>query len=509
MPRYFYDSIKSHAANAPDKAAVIDGETTLTYRQFLERVEKFSGALGGLALSPESKLGILCLNQAENLVAIFAALLKGVPFVPLNPLLTPQDLAFIVRDAKIDILLVDGVFVKQETRPFFQLFRHKILAGACADPGFLGDGAIGFGDFIGSADRRDGLKAHARAAGIPDAILYTSGTTAQPKGVMLDESQFYLNTGAFLDYLKLGHEERCIVALPLFHSFGNIMAMTLARVGGCLILLRQFAPKTILADIARHRATVLPLVPTIYAFLIDLYSRGGYDVSSLRLCISGGASLPETMLKRVEKTLGVTVIEGYGLTETSPVIAVNKTSEGSVPGSVGYVLSNVEIKIIDDAGNPAERGQVGEILVRGPTVMPGYWNRPEETREILTADGWLKTGDLGHLDERNRLYISAGRKKDIIIRAGENISPLAIENALSNHPEVMEVAVVGVTHQRKGEQVKACIVLRPGGSATEQDLKNYCRKKLPAFMVPDIIRLYEALPKTATGKILKSQLREG
>jgi long-chain acyl-CoA synthetase len=287
-----------------------------------------------------------------------------------------------------------------------------------------------------------------------------------------------------------------------------MIALLILRVGGTLILLPQFQPKTILTTIDQHRATVLPLVPTIYSFLVQLVARGEYDVSSLRYCISGGAALPHAMLHKVEDSMKVTVLEGYGLTETSPVISVNTIQGGSVVGSVGPVLPDVELKIVDEQGQAVPQGDVGEIIVKGPTVMPGYWKLPEENREVLTENGWFKTGDLGHLDEQGRLYISAGRKKDLIIRAGENVAPLAIENVLINHPALMEAAAVGIPHQRLGEQVVACVVLGEGQQVTESELKKYCQEKLPPFSVPDRFQFYEALPKNTVGKILKTQLRE-
>ena len=338
--------------------------------------------------------------------------------------------------------------------------------------------------------------------------MYTSGTTAKPKGVMLNESMFDNNSKGVEAHLPLQPEDRAIMALPLFHSFGNMIALLILRVGGTLILLPQFQPKSILTAIDRYQATVLPLVPTIYSFLVQLVARGEYNVSSLQYCISGGAALPHAMLHKVEDLMKVTVLEGYGLTETSPVISVNTIQEGSVVGSVGPVLPDVQLKIVDEQGQAVPQGDVGEIFVKGPTVMPGYWKLPEESREALTADGWFKTGDLGHLDEQGRLYISAGRKKDLIIRAGENVAPLAIENVLINHPALMEAAAVGIPHQRLGEQVVACIVLKEGHQATESELKKYCREKLPPFSVPDHFQFYETLPKNPVGKILKTQLRE-
>lgn len=507
MALEFYNLIKNHADRAPDHPAIIDGGTTLTYGQLLEQIERFAGGLSDLKLNPQSKLGLLCLNQKEFLVALMGAFLKGLPVIPYNFLLTPEDLVYITRDAGIDTVVADSAFIKPETVPFIQSFKNKIVVGP-ADTTGLGDGTQTYENFLENGDRSKADSRHERADSIPDVILYTSGTTAKPKGVMLDESQFAANSRDSLVHIPVTSADRIIVALPLFHSFGNIMALIVFRVGGTLILLKQFAPKSILQSITDHKATILPLVPTIYSFLVDLHARGGYDVSSLKYCISGGAALPRALLNKVEDTLQVSVIEGYGLTETSPVIALNTFKDGSFPGSVGPIVPNVEVKIVDESGTEVSAGDVGEILVRGETVMQGYWNHPDETAETITSEGWLKTGDLGHLDENNRLFISAGRKKDLIIRAGENVSPLAIENALMNHPAIAEVAAVGVPDERAGERVKVCVVLRQGTTATENELKKFCRENLPAFMTPDTFQFMEALPKTATGKILKTELKK-
>ena len=502
----FFQYLQAHAKENPSHPAIIDGEFCLTYKELVSSIERFASALSKIKLNSRSKIGLLCLNQKEYLIAFFAALLKGVPVIPFNFLLKPEDLAYIAQDAGIDTLVVDSVFVKPETTPFFKLFPNKILIGP-ANPDQVGEGTQRWDEFMAKSTG-DPLERHERGENIPDVILYTSGTTARPKGVMLDESQFDTNGSGFLQHLHFTPEDKVILALPLFHSYGNIIALVLLRSGATLILLKQFQPKTILASITQHKATILPLVPTIYSFLVELYARGGYDVSSLRYCISGGASLPEALLKKVEEELGVTVIEGYGLTETSPVIAVNTMKDGSVPGSVGPVLPNVELEIVDDSGKPLKQGEVGEIRVRGITVMKGYWNKPGETKETIDSEGWLRTGDLGHLDEKGRLFISVGRKKDLIIRAGENVSPLAIENALMSHPAIAEVAVVGMADERLGEKVKVFAVLHQGSQATDQELKDLCRKKLPIFMIPDTFQFMESLPKTATGKILKSELRE-
>ena len=507
MALEFYNLIRDHAEKTPHQPAIIDGESTITYEQLLEQVERFAGGLINVQLNSQSKLGLLCLNQKEYLVALMGAFLKGITVIPYNFLLQPEDLIYITKDAGIDSIVVDSVFIKPETIPFLQTFKNKIVVGP-TDPMKLGSNTLKYENFLNDASRSKAKLRHNRTDSIPDIILYTSGTTAKPKGVMLDESQFFSNSRDTLTHIPITSDDRVIVALPLFHSFGNIMALMVFRVGGTLILLKQFAPKSILQSIEEHKATILPLVPTIYTFLVDLFARGGYDVSSLKHCISGGAALPRTLLKKVEEKLQVSVIEGYGLTETSPVIAVNTFKSGSFPGSVGPIVPNVEVKIIDETGKEKLSEEVGEILVRGKTVMQGYWNLPKETAKTITSDGWLKTGDLGHLDKENRLFISAGRKKDLIIRAGENISPLTIENVLMNHTAIAEVAAVGVPDERAGERVKVCITLRPEMTITENELKSFCRKNLPAFMVPDYYQIMDELPKNATGKILKTELKK-
>lgn len=509
MALEFYNLILDHSIKTPNHPAIIDGESTISYKELLEKINDFSQALEGLQLKENSKLGLLCLNQKEFLIALLGAFRKGLSVIPLNALLNAETLAFIIKDAGIDNLLLNPIFIKKETAIFFNSFNKVILTSVSEQNKLLKDNAVVFEDFLQSGkESTSQIVLHEKPDDIPDVILYTSGTTDRPKGVSLNEKQFYLNTGAFLDRLNLTSNDKGIVALPLFHSFGNIMALTLFRVGATLIMLPQFAPKTILALIEKCQATLLPLVPTIYSFLLDIYTKGNYNISSLRLCISGGASLPEALLHRVEDILGVTVIEGYGLTETSPVLSVNSAPEGSVPGSVGKPLANVKLKIVDESGASVPQEKIGEILVKGPTIMDSYWKRPDETKLAFDEEGWFRTGDLGHLDKENRLYISAGRKKDLIIRAGENVSPLVIENRLIQHPEVTEAAAVGIPDDRLGEKIKACVVLRENSEITKTSIKSFCKETLPAYMVPDFVQFYEALPKNPTGKILKNLLRE-
>ena len=268
MPTKFYQIIKNQAGRNPDKPAVIEGDTALSYRNLLESVESFAANLTTLPLTPKSKLGILCVNQKENLIALLGAFLSGVPVVPLSPLLKQDDLVFIVKDASIDIMLINGSFIKPEMVPFFKIFQVLLVTKPYSSSTLASLNAQSFDAFL-IQDKK--LKPHNRARGIPDMLLYTSGTTARPKGVMLEESQFYANTGAFMKYLGFNPDERCIVALPMFHSFGNIMVLTILRAGGTLVLIPQFQPKAILHKIAEHKASVLPLVPTIYNYFFGAH----------------------------------------------------------------------------------------------------------------------------------------------------------------------------------------------------------------------------------------------
>ena len=257
MALEFYNLIKSHAEKTPEHAAIIDGESVISYWKLLEQIEDFADGLGNLELNPQSKLGILCLNQSEYLVALIGAFLKGLPVIPYNFLLTPEDLVFITRDAGIDTIIVDSAFIKPETIPFIQSFKNIITVGH-TDTKSLGDNTQSHEKFLESGQHSKERSRHKRADSIPDVILYTSGTTAKPKGVMLNESQFAANSRDSLVHIPIKSHDRIIVALPLFHSFGNIMALMVFMVGGTLILLKQFAPKLILQNIADHEATILP-----------------------------------------------------------------------------------------------------------------------------------------------------------------------------------------------------------------------------------------------------------
>jgi long-chain acyl-CoA synthetase len=335
-------------------------------------------------------------------------------------------------------------------------------------------------------------------------ILYTSGTTGTPKGAELTHANLLRNAVVFATTLvDLGPEDVVMGCLPLFHSFGQTCGLNAAvTTGACLTLLPRFDAATALKVIERDRVTVFEGVPTMYVAM--LHAGGDVaDTSSLRTCVSGGAALPVEVLRGFEELFGATILEGYGLSETSPVATFNR-AEQRKPGSIGLPLEGVQLRLVAAGGDVAAAGEVGEIAIRGHNVMKGYWNRPDATAQAI-QDGWFFTGDLARRDEEG-FYVIVDRKKDMVIRGGYNVYPREIEEVLYEHPAVLETAVIGVPHPTHGEEVAAAVVLRPGAAATPDELRDFVRQRVAAYKYPRYVWLVDQLPKGPTGKILKREL---
>jgi long-chain acyl-CoA synthetase len=306
--------------------------------------------------------------------------------------------------------------------------------------------------------------------------------------------------------LRVGPEDVIFGGLPLFHSFGQTCTLNAAvATGACLTLLPRFDPAQALRMLADHRATVFAGVPTMYGAMLQVPDRTDYDLSALRSCMSGGAAMPVEVLRRFEDAFGCIVLEGYGLSETSPVASFNHPDRERKPGSIGTPIRGVEMRVVDEAGVEAPRGEVGEIAIRGHNVMKGYWNKPEATAEAVSADGWFRTGDIGRVDE-DGYYFIVDRKKDLIIRGGYNIYPREIEEVLYEHPDVAEAAVIGMPHAELGEEVGAAVVVKPGATVTPDQLRAHVKANVAAYKYPRRVWLVDALPKTSTGKILKREI---
>ena len=341
-------------------------------------------------------------------------------------------------------------------------------------------------------------------------IAYTSGTTGKPKGAMLSHGNLKANLDQMAQATLLAHGEDDVVllALPLFHIYAlNVILGLTLRVGGAAVLMERFDPVASLDAVERHGVTILFGAPPMFVAWLNTPGAERADLSSVRLAISGAAPLPGMVLEDFKRKLGITIWEGYGLTETSPGVTSNAMGDVAKPGSIGKPLPGVDVRIVDAHGEDVEEGDPGEILVRGPNVFKGYWRQDEASDEAI-RDGWFRTGDVGYADEQGYIFL-VDRKKDLIIVSGFNVYPREVEDALYRHPKVADVAVIGVPHPYTGEAVKAFVVLKPGDRATEEEILDFSRKYLARFKCPGSIEFVSELPHLPTGKVLKRALREG
>jgi long-chain acyl-CoA synthetase len=336
-------------------------------------------------------------------------------------------------------------------------------------------------------------------------ILYTSGTTGQPKGAELTHANLKRNAEESASLFNLAETAVVLGALPLFHSFGQTCGMnaTISR-GGCLSLIPRFDPAKALEIIARDKVQVFEGVPTMYGAMLHLPEREQYDTSSLELCASGGAALPVELLKGFDEAFDCKVLEGYGLSETSPVASFNHPDKERKPGSIGTPINGVQMKVVDEDDNDLPVGEVGEIVIKGHNVMKGYWNRADATEEVMRG-GWFHTGDMAKVDEDGYFFI-VDRKKDMIIRGGYNVYPREVEEVLYEHPAVREAAVVAVPHDELGEEVGAAVVVKDGQSLSAEELQAYVKENVAAYKYPRAIWFVDELPKGPTGKILKREI---
>ncbi|MDX2085831.1 MAG: AMP-binding protein [Candidatus Melainabacteria bacterium] len=508
-----YQKLLENAQQDPARTTLIEGDTRWSAEQFLSQVNRLAALLQqAFNIRSHDRVALMFWNQKELLLGLFACRQLGAVPLPINIQMPPSDIQYVFQDAGVTLVLAATDLARPWVESGNPLPFAVILSGNAEETGVLGHLPCLETLLAETAPLAPEWCAPHEADTL-SILLYTSGTTGNPKGVMLSEDNLLGNLHGFHQVLAFSEQETILLALPLFHAYGLMIGLYAFWMKIPIVLVPKFAPKSMVKAIAEERVTLLPLVPTMFTLLLEMAERTGLEAfNSLKLCVSGGASLPTALLKRIEETLGVVVLEGYGLTETSPVLAVNDPKVGSVPGAVGRVLPNVEMRLVDANENvipvaPGVASAEGEVRVKGPNVMLGYYQLPEATQEVFDADGWFKTGDLGHFDEHGNLLISGGRIKDLVIKAGENISPLGVERVLYQHPAVAEASVIGVKDDRLGEAILACIELKPDTTLTEAALKAHCREHLTPLMVPDRVRFYASLPKGPTGKILKKVLR--
>jgi long-chain acyl-CoA synthetase len=465
----------------------------LSYAQLDEMSARAAVMLGDRGIRPGDRVGLMLPNVPAFVVLYYGILRAGGIVVPMNVMLKRREVGYFLQDSGARLILT------------YDEIRGEAEAGAAeanAQAMVLERG--GLPEWLEPYEAEPGV-----APTDPDdtaVILYTSGTTGRPKGAELTHANLDGNAEVVCRSLtQVGRGDVVLGALPLFHSFGQTAAMNASlRDGACLALLPRFDPQQALEMMQSLGVTVFLGVPTMYMALLNQPDHDRYDLGSLRTCISGGQSLPVELLRGFEEAFGCKILEGYGLSETSPVACQNRPDRERKPGSIGIPIEGVEMKIVDDSGGELPDGEVGEILIRGPNVTKGYWRRPEATEEAI-RDGWLYSGDLGRRDADGYFYV-VDRKKELIIRGGYNVFPREVEEVLYEHPDVVEAAVVGVPDPEMGEEVGAAVVLRPGSEANPEDLKAHVKSQLAAYKYPRQVWFLDELPKGPTGKILKREI---
>jgi long-chain acyl-CoA synthetase len=480
------------AAVHGDRAAVRLDDHMLSYGDLLDAAAAVAGTLKDRGIAPGDRVGIVLPNVPAFPIVFYGALLAGATVVPMNPLLKAREVQYYLKDSGMSLVFGwDGG-------------GDAVPEGAAAEGvECVVVGALGPVEFSGTPIR-DAVE---RADDDTAVILYTSGTTGQPKGAELTHHNLATNCEVTVTALiHITADDVIMGCLPLFHVFGLTCGLNASvRTGSCLTLIPRFDAGKALAVVARDKVTVFEGVPTMYAGMLHHADADGADMSTLRTCISGGSAMPVEIMKAFEDTFGCVILEGYGLSETSPVASFNQPGMERKPGTIGVEVPGCEMRVVDDNGNDVAIGEPGEIAIRGENVMKGYWGRPEATAEAI-PDGWFRTGDIATKDAEG-YYTIVDRKKDLIIRGGYNVYPREIEEALYEHPAVAEAAVIGIKHADLGEEIGAAVAFKAGKSAEPAELSAFVKERVAAYKYPRHVWVVDTLPKGPTGKILRREVQ--
>ncbi len=482
----------SSAQRDGDHPAIRLDDRELSYRDLDGASAHIAGLLHERGVSPGDRVGIMLPNVPYFPVCYYGTLRAGAVVVPMNVLLKRREVAFYLGDSGAKLLFASEGFAEAAEAGAQDAGSDCVLAAA-------GE----FEQLVGAAGPQTALAATDDAD--TAVILYTSGTTGTPKGAELTHSNLMRNCEVAAKLYDVSPATVTLGALPLFHSFGQTCSMNATVYGGgTLTLIPRFDPAKALEIIERDRVNVFQGVPTMYNAMLHHPERDRFDTSTLELCVSGGSAMPVELLRGFEEAFGCKVLEGYGLSETSPVASFNHADRERKPGSIGTAIEGVEMKLVDDEDRELGPGEVGEIVIRGHNVMKGYWQRPDATAEAI-RDGWLHTGDVAKLDEDGYFFI-VDRKKDMIIRGGYNVYPREIEEVLYEHPAVREAAVLGVPHDELGEEVAAAVALKDGAEASADELREFVKGQVAAYKYPRHVWFVDELPKGPTGKVLKREI---
>ena len=487
------------------KTALVAAGRTLTYQELDDLCDRVAGGLYDIGVRPGDRVSLYSPNRWEWVVAYHAALRAGAVVNPINVMLTAEEVAFVLNDCGAAAIFTSGE-------------KAEVIDGLTRVSGSVPTlrRVISFDPAGGGVTGFEELLSHPAAA--PDVprpaptdlstIGYTSGTTGHPKGAMQSHRAVFLNTAAVFAVQTRTDRDVMLNALPLPHVYGNVVMNGTFMVGATLVMMERFDPAVTLAEIQRHRATVFDGVPTMYAMMLADPSLPGAYLSSLRICTVGGQTMPAAKMAEWELRSGVPLLEIWGMTELAGAGTSNCSYMPNVHGSIGFALPGTEARVaaIDDPGVTMPDGEPGELMIRGPLVMLGYYGNEAATRATIEPDGWMHTGDIASRDDEGHYFI-VDRRKDLIITGGFNVYPAEIERVVASHPAVAMVAVGSVPDETHGELARAYVVLRPGATATETEIIEHCRAHLAAYKLPRSVRFVPDLPKTSTGKVMRRELK--
>lgn len=493
----------------PEKIAVYSNDIPYDYKTLNDRINKLANILVERNIKKGDRVAVLMHNCIQYVEIFFAVSRIGCILVPLNWRLAMPELEFIIKDSKSRMIIFEEEFTESMAKMRKKITVEHYISSCPVEDGHSRHSHYWIEDYESLMDKaKDESPDIPWQSGDDDThiIMYTSGTTGVPKGAMLSHKKTFYNVLNANIYFDLTRKDVAIIARPLFHSGGLIVELApVLYKGATAIIKRRFSPEDILKTIEEHRVTILELPATVYNFILHDCDISKYDISTVKCFFTGGERVPVSLLAAYAEK-GIHISQIYGLTEASTLFWLPYDMAHKKMGSVGKPVFHADVRIVDEKNNPVPRGTVGEIIVRGPVVMNGYWGKPELTKKVI-KDGWLYTGDLATMDEDGFVYI-VDRKKDMFISGGENVYPAEVEKALLSHPDVHDAAVIGVEDEKWGEVGKAFIVLKQEKHTKEEDIYRFLNEKLARYKIPKYIVFVDKLPKTASGKIRKSLLKE-
>lgn len=490
--------IADQSEHFESKVAIYYQDRKISYQELNLTANRIANSFLGCGLQKGENVGILLPNRPEFVQAFFGVVKAGAVAVLINTSLKSDELEYILQHSDATRLITTEVLYERirDVKGNLESLAEVYIAG---DDPPKEEGVFSFSELLYGSDEEPKIEI---GSSDPAGIIYTSGVTGRPKGAVLTNGNYFSNIQKIVQGTGINHRSRMMCILPLFHVMGltfNLLAPIWA--GGSVVLTRGFSAREFLPALHKYKVTGFTAVPTVFAILNELPDRDKYELSSLVLCISGAAPLDVETVKKFEALYGATIVEGYGLTEATCAVCVNPVDGRRKVGSIGLPLPGIEVQVVDEENYETDENEIGQIIIRGDVVMSGYYNDEEATEKAI-RDGWLHTGDLGFVDEDGYFFIT-GRKKEMIIRGGENVYPREIENVLEDDERIMDVAVIGVPDPIWGEQVLAYVTKAPGVKLTEQDVINIAKSKLADYKCPGKVHFIDELPKSVTGKIRK------